>query len=113
MMYKNLAVFINKSEERIFNDSLMNVAATEISLKSGAINNQMILPRYYNRSCEYEGEVYERCGIIQEVLPNKALKELNVLVAAGSSLDFESKSALRVWIQKETGINDGSLSAIN
>jgi hypothetical protein len=50
-MYEELKRFINKAEERRFNDALMRMTIVEIKLRSGDINEHTIMPRYYNKGC--------------------------------------------------------------
>jgi len=109
-MYDNISKFINDSNERIFNDRLMIMTIIEIMLKSGCINDELILPRYYSKDEIYDGEKYERAGMIKNVVPKKALAELKNLVSIGSKINFDSKASVKVWIQETTGISHSSLS---
>ena len=110
--YVDLAKFINRSYERRFNDALMKLIIIEIQLKSGDFNEEMILPRYFNKSTVYQGEVYKKCAIISELLSKKSILQAKELVKKGSLLDFKNTEQLRNWISDETGINSGSLSAL-
>ena len=111
-MYTDLAKFINNAKERIFNDTLMKLVGIEIKLKSGNLNEEIILPRYYDKGIWYNGEYLERCGMIKNILPRKALEQLKELVRMGAKIDFETNSAMRNWIADTTGINDCSLISI-
>ena len=110
--YKDLAKFINKSHERIFNDSLMRLVIVEIKLKSFDFNENMILPRYFNKSVEYEGEIYLRSAFIKDLLSKKAIIQTKELIKKGSQIDFKTTEHLRHWISVETGINSGSLASL-
>ena len=110
--YIDFAKFINKSHERRFNDTLMKLIIIEIQLKSFDFNEEMILPRYFNKSTTYNGEVYERSGIIKEMLNKKALEQAKKLVKKGSEINFKNQDHLRNWICEETGINSGSLASL-
>lgn len=90
----------------------MRVLITEIKLKSGEINEEMILPRYYNKGIAYNGEFYKKSAMIKDLLPQKALIEIKTLTVAGSALDFETDAEIKNWIVAKTGINDCSLSAL-
>lgn len=111
-MYNNLKIFINKAQERIFNDYLMNLAVLEIQLKSKTLNETMILPRYYNKSIIYNGVVYERSAMIKDLVPKKALEELKKLILSGSAIVFKNKVEIKNWIVSQTGITDCSLSTV-
>lgn len=111
-MYNNFSKFINKAQERIFNDCLINVVVLEIQLKSKEINKEMILPRYYNKSIVYNGQVYDRSAMIKDLVPKKALEELKALIIVGSETDFENKTQIKNWIASQTDISDCSLSVI-
>lgn len=74
-MYDNLAKFINRANERVFNDSLMRVVVVEIKLKSGQINEEMILPRCYNKAIVYDGETYNKCAQIKDLIPKQMCNE--------------------------------------
>lgn len=69
---KNISKFINKAKELRFNDALMNVVITEIRLKSGVLNEEMILPRSSNKGLYYNGEFYEQSAMIKDLLENMA-----------------------------------------
>lgn len=111
-MYKNLASFINNANERIFNDRLIILTVTEIKLKSGDINEEMILPRYYSKDCLYNGEKYESAGMIKDVIPKAALSELKQLIIEGSNADFKSVAEIKNWIHEKTKIKHCSLSVV-
>ena len=110
-MYNELSNFINKSHERRFNDSVMRMIIIEIKLKSGEFNEEMILPRYFNKPTVYNGEVYERSVAIKDYMPKKAIVQAKALVKKGSSLQL-SKSQIADWIVEETSINKGSVAAL-
>lgn len=88
----------------------MAVIITEIMLSSGCVNENMILPRYYNKGIMYNGEYYDHSGSISEILPKKALVELHQLVSSGSKCNFKTKYEIKQWISENTNINDCSLS---
>ena len=110
--YIDLAKFINKSHERRFNDALMRLIIIEIQLKSFYFNENMILPRYFNKSVEYQGETYLRSAFIKDLLSKKAIIQTKDLIKKGSKIDFKNTEHLRNWISEETGINSGSLAAL-
>ena len=110
--YIDFAKFINKSHERVFNDTVMRIIITEIQLKSNDFNEFMIVPRYFNKSTFYQGEEYKYSAKINELLNKKAVQQARELVKKGSSIDFNSVEHLRNWISEETGINSGSLAAL-
>jgi hypothetical protein len=110
--YIDFAKFINKSHERRFNDALMKLIIIEIELKSFDFNENMILPRYFNKSVEYQGETYLRSAFIKDLLSKKAIIQTKDLIKKGSKTDFKNRDDLRNWICEETGINNGSLSAL-
>lgn len=109
-MFKNLSRFINSAKERRFNDALMNVIILEILLKNRSINEELILPRYYNIDLIYNGQLYERSAMIKDLVPKKALAEIKVLIEKGSELNFENKQQIKNWIASNTQINDCSLA---
>lgn len=110
--YIDFAKFINKSHERVFNDTVMRIIITEIKLKSGDFNEFMIIPRYFNKSTFYQGEEYKYSAKINELLNKKAVQQAKELVRKGSSIDFDSVEHLRNWICDETNINQGSLASL-
>jgi hypothetical protein len=110
--YSDLAKFINKSHERRFNDALMRVVIIEIKLKSFDFNENMILPRYFRKSVEYQGETYLESAFIKDLLNKKAIIQTKELIKKGSQMDFKNTDHLRNWISQETGINNGSLAAL-
>lgn len=110
--YNDLAKFINKSHERVFNDTVMRIIITEIKLKSGDFNEFMIIPRYFNKSTFYQGVEYKFSAKINELLNKKAVMQAKKLVEIGSKIDFKSTEQLRNWISDETGINSGSLASL-
>ena len=110
--YNDLAKFINKSHERRFNDALMKLVIVEIKLKSFDFNENIILPRYFNKSVEYEGEIYLRSAFIKDLLSKKAIIQTKELIKKGSQIDFKNTEHLRHWISEETGINSGSLASL-
>lgn len=110
--YIDFAKFINKSHERVFNDTVMRIIITEIKLKSGDFNEFMIVPRYFNKSTFYQGEEYKRSAKINELLNKKAVQQAKELIKKGSKMDFKSTENLRNWISEETGINSGSLASL-
>lgn len=110
--YVDFAKFINKSHERVFNDTVMRIIITEIKLKSGDFNEFMIIPRYFNKSTFYQGEEYKYSAKINELLNKKAVQQAKELVKKGSLIDFDSIEHLRNWICDETNINQGSLAAL-
>ena len=109
---KNISKFINKAQEQRFNDALMNVVITEIRLKSGILNEEMILP-CNNKGIYYNGEFYEQSAMIKDLVPQKALLELKALVETGSKLNFENKQQIKNWIVNETEIKDCSLAVFD
>jgi hypothetical protein len=110
--YARFATFINNSRERCFNDRLMLLLVLEIKLKSFELNEELILPRYQNKSFEYKGEKYESSAMIKDVLPQKALSELKELVCEGGERDFETLAECKEWIHHTTGIARGSISIV-
>ena len=110
--YNDLAKFINKSHERRFNDALMRLIIVEIKLKSFDFNENIILPRYFNKSVEYDGEIYLRSAFIKDLLSKKAIIQTKELIKKGSQIDFKTTEHLRHWISVETGINSGSLASL-
>ena len=110
--YNDLAKFINKSHERRFNDALMRLVIVEIKLKSFDFNENIILPRYFNKSVEYDGEIYLRSAFIKDLLSKKAIIQTKELIKKGSQIDFKTTEHLRHWISEETGINSGSLASL-
>lgn len=110
--YIDFAKFINKSHERVFNDTVMRIIITEIKLKSGDFNEFMIIPRYFNKSTFYQGEEYKYSAKINELLNKKAVQQAKELVKKGSSINFDSIEHLRNWICEETNINQGSLASL-
>ena len=110
--YHDLAKFINRSHERRFNDSLMRLVIVEIQLKSFDFNENIILPRYFNKSVEYEGEIYLKSAFIKDLLSKKAIAQTKELIKKGSQIDFKSTEHLRNLISEETGINRGSLASL-
>lgn len=61
-IYNDLKKFINKADERIFNDRLMVLTCVEISLKSKSIDGEIILPTYRNRGVWYGGGILSVFG---------------------------------------------------
>ena len=110
-MYNELSSFINRSHERRFNDSIMRLIITEIKLQSGEFNEEMILPRYFNKPTKYNGEVYSKSAAIKELMPKKAIEQAKNLVAKGSSMNLEI-TQIANWIVEETEINKGSVAAL-
>ncbi len=110
--YNDLAIFINKANERRFNDALMMVIIIEIQLKSLNFNEDMILPRYFNKSVKYLGEIYERSAFIKDLVNKKIIGQIKKLIETGSSMDFKNTAAIKNWISKETGINNCSMSSL-
>src|SRR5574344_812252 len=108
-IYNDLKKFINKSDEKIFNDRLMVLTCIEISLKSKSINGELILPTYRNRGVWYGGEYYPFSAQIKTLMPKKAFEQLNLLIEAGSKIDFENKTQIKNWIASQTGISEGSI----
>lgn len=90
----------------------MAILIVEIELKSGAIVEQTILPRYYNKDCIYQGVVYKKSGFIKDVVPKKALAELQALAKEGSERDFSNRNEIKLWIHERTGISLCSLSSL-
>ena len=88
----------------------MNVIILEILLKNRSINEELILPRYYNIDLIYNGQLYERSAMIKDLVPKKALAEIKVLIEKGSELNFENKQQIKNWIASNTQINDCSLA---
>ena len=83
----------------------MRLCVEEIYLKSGNINEDMLLPRYYDKGIWYNGEFYNRCGHIKDIIPKKALFQLKELVKIGSKIPFTSKTSVKNWIKEQTEIN--------
>lgn len=110
--YIDFAKFINKSHERVFNDTIMRIIITEIQLKSSDFNEFMIIPRYFNKSTFYQGEEYKYSAKINELLNKKAVQQAKYLVKKGSKINFKNTEHLRNWISEETGINSGSLASL-
>lgn len=111
-IYGELEKFINKSDERIFNDRLMILTCIEISIKSKGIDGELILPRYRNYGVWYDGEYYPFAAQIKTLMPKKAFEQLNILIEAGSRIDFKNKTQIKNWIASQTGISDSSLSVV-
>ena len=109
--YSDLAKFINKADERRFNDTLISVLVLEIKLKTGEINPQMILPRYHSEHIIYNGEYHAFHGKIGDVMPKKALRQIQQLAQKGASLDFAKHTDILEWLHNETGITRCSLNA--
>lgn len=110
--YSDFAAFINKSHERVFNDSIMRLIIIEIKLKSCDFNEQMILPRYFSGDTTYKGEVYKKTASIEDLLSKKAVQQAKELVKNGSSINFKNTNEIRNWICDEAQINNGSLAAL-
>ena len=111
-IYGELGKFINKSDERIFNDRLMILTCIEISIKSKGIDGELILPRYRNYGVWYKGEYYPFAAQIKTLMPKKAFEQLNLLIEAGSKIDFKNRTQIKNWIASQTGISDSSLSVV-
>jgi hypothetical protein len=111
-MYQDLSYFINKSHERRFNDSVMRMIIVEIKLKSGELNEEAVLPRYFNKGVEYDGEVYEKSAVIKDFMPKKAIEQAKSLIKKGSLICFENKESIMNWIVEETNINRGSVASL-
>ena len=111
-MYHDLSSFINKSHERRFNDSVMRMIVVEIKLKSFDFNEDAILPRYFNKSTEYNGELYEKSVKIKDYMPKKAIVQAKELIKKGSNITFENVQGIQNWIVSETAINNGSVNSL-
>jgi len=109
-MYEEIKRFINKAEERRFNDALMRMTIVEIKLRSGDINEHTIMPRYYNKGCRYDGMFYEQSGTIKQIMPQKALSQLKAVIKEGSKIPFFDKSEIKNWLVDKIGISHCSLS---
>ena len=112
MKFEKLKKFFNKADERIFNDMLINVIFIEIALKIKEINENLILPRYRNKSVTYEGETYQYSGKIKDIVSNEILSEIKELIINGSAIDFKTKTEIKTWIGRTTGISDCSISNV-
>ena len=109
-----LADFFNKAKERIFNDNLICSMALEIKLKSGNINEYLILPTYFDHNFFYNGVRIPYYISIQKMLSKEYLKELQSIIKEGSSMDFKNYNEIKKFLQKKMiGINDCCLCAIN
>lgn len=111
-IYNDLKKFINKSDEKIFNDRLMLLTCIEISLKSKSIDGELILPRSGNHGVWYGGEYYRYSAQIKTLMPKKAFEQLNLLIEAGSKIDFNNKTQIKNWIVSQTGITEGSIPVV-
>lgn len=111
-IYNDLKKFINKSDERIFNDRLMILTCIEISLKSKSIDGELILPTYRNLGVWYGGEYYHFSSQIKTLMPKKAFEQLNLLIEAGSKIDFKDKTQIKKWIVGQTGISESSIPVV-
>lgn len=111
-IYNDLKKFINKSDERIFNDRLMILTCIEISLKSKSIDGELILPTYRNRGVWYGGEYYRYSAQIKTLMPKKAFEQLNLLIETGSKIDFNNKTQIKNWVANQTGISESSIPVI-
>src|SRR5574344_1642853 len=108
-IYNDLKKFINKSDERIFNDRLMVLTCIEISLKSKNIDGELILPRYRNHGGWYGGEYYPFSPQIKTLKPKKAFEQLNLLIKASSKIDFDNKTQIKNCIASQTEISETSI----
>lgn len=111
-IYSDLKKFINKSDERIFKDRLMNLTCIEISLKSKSINGELILPTYGDSGVWYGGEYYRYSAHIKTLMPIKAFEQLNLLIENGSEIEFENKSQVKNWIANQTGISENLIPVV-
>lgn len=123
LMFPTLKSFIEKAQERCFNDFFLRVIFLEIKNKSETIDPYMILPRYRggdgggDRKGEhlhqaYLGEVYRYNSCITNYVPQKVYQEAVLLVKHGAKQSFKNYSQIMVWIQEQTGISDGYLSSL-
>jgi hypothetical protein len=109
-----LTMFLNKSAERRFNDGLVQTMAVEIKLRSGGINEHMILPTYYKREFYDQGEYLPYDAPVRMVMPKAALAEAQEIVAEGSRLNLSGWVEIRMWLQQRLPeLKAGCLAPIN
>jgi hypothetical protein len=109
----SLTSFLNKSDERCFNDALLRLIAAEIRLQSGKLDEDMILPTYFRRRFYYNGEYMPYAAPVKMILSKATMNEARQIVAEGSSFHLETYSEIRSWLQKRLPeLKSGCLTAI-
>lgn len=109
-MYNNLKNFFIKGKDQLFCDNIAKLLVVEIKLKSGNINENLLLQCDKITNLVYNGEHFTNANIIKKGVPVKALIELQTLVAEGSKLDFETDAQIKNWIILQTGMLSGAFS---
>lgn len=109
-MYNNLKNYFTKGRDQFFCDNLSKVLVVEIKLKSGNINENLLLQCDEVTNHIYGGERYKSVKSIKKGVSAKALTELQTLVAEGSKLNFENDAQIKNWVILQTGILSGTFS---
>jgi hypothetical protein len=105
---KSILKFINNGKDQRFTDALVKLMLIEIRLKSGSINEDMILPAD-SGNCVYDGVIYRKSDIIKIRLSKQTLSELQNIVLIGSEMAFENVAQVKNWLIS-LGINSGAFS---
>jgi hypothetical protein len=104
--YKSLTAYIKQKNNRIFKDNLLRLMLVEIKLKSGQIDEYMLLPTTY-KSGVYCGRCwYEGYNHIINILSEKILQQVKQLVSKGSQMNFYNYLEIQKWITEKTGLTD-------
>ena len=102
--FKNIASFFERARERPFNDALSHYIAVEIKIK-GQLNENIILPRYYNKSVIVDGITYKKSATPASLLPKKALEEVKELVILGGKQNLKNYTEIKMWLVKKMEIS--------
>jgi len=110
-MYNNFKNFFNKGKDQKFCDNIAKFLLVEIKLKSGEINEDILLQCDKITNLVYNGEHFTNANTIKNGIPKSALAELKKLVAEGSKLNFENDAQIKNWVILQTGILSGAFSS--
>ena len=102
--FENIAAFFERERERPFNDALSHYIAVEIKIK-GQLNENIILPRYYNKSVIVDGITYKKSATPASLLPKKALEEVKELVILGGKQNLKNYTEIKMWLVKQMEIS--------
>lgn len=108
-MYSNLKKFLERGKDQVFIDALVAVILVEIKIKSGVIDENLIL-KSSSRNCVYDGELYKHSAQIKTAVPPKVINEIKNLLQDSLSESFESYSQIKNWLVEKVDISHCSLS---